>query len=44
MNPATRLVASSGYGLAFAIVATLLSASIPLFLNTVREEPQTAKL
>jgi len=31
-------------GLAFAIVATLLCASIPLLRNTVREEPQTANL
>ena len=38
------LVASFGYGPAFAIVATLLCASIPLFLITVREEPQTENL
>ena len=38
------LVASFGYGPAFAIVATLLCASIPLFLKTVREEPQTENL
>jgi MFS transporter, DHA1 family, multidrug resistance protein len=38
------LVASLGYGAAFAIVSTLLCVSIPLFLNTVREEPQTANL
>ena len=38
------LVASFGYGPAFAIVATLLCASIPLFLSTVREEPQTENL
>ena len=33
------LVASMGYGPAFALVAALLLASIPLFLMTVREEP-----
>jgi hypothetical protein len=44
MIPATRPVASSGYGPAFAIVATLLCASIPLFLTTVREESQTENL
>ncbi len=38
------LVASLGYGPAFAIVATILIASIPLFLMTVREEPQAEKL
>lgn len=32
------LVASMGYGPAFALVAALLLASIPLFLMTVREE------
>ena len=36
------LVASFGYGPAFAIVATLLCVSIPLFLSVVREEPQAA--
>ena len=34
------LVASFGYGPAFAIVATLLCVSIPLFLGVVRDEPQ----
>jgi hypothetical protein len=38
------LVSSLGYGPAFAIVATLLCASIPLFLNTMQKEPQTANL
>ena len=38
------LVASLGYDAAFAIVSTLLCVSIPLFLNTVREEPQTENL
>ena len=38
------LVASLGYGPAFAIVATMLIASIPLFLMIVREEPQTENL
>ena len=38
------LVASFGYGPAFAIVATLLCVSIPLFLRTVREEPQAENL
>ena len=38
------LVASLGYGPAFAIVATVLIASIPLFLMAVREEPQTENL
>ncbi len=33
------LVATMGYGPAFALVAALLIASIPLFLMTVREEP-----
>ena len=38
------LVASLGYGPAFAMVATFLLASIPLFLMTVREEPQAKNL
>lgn len=35
------LVASLGYSLAFLIVASLLVASVPLFLLTVRAEPET---
>jgi MFS family permease len=37
------LVASLGYSLAFIIVASLLVASVPLFLVTVREEPETGE-
>lgn len=33
------LVASFGYGPAFAMVATLLCVSVPLFLHVVRKEP-----
>jgi len=38
------LVASLGYGAAFALVAALLCASIPLFLATVQEEPSPDSL
>jgi MFS family permease len=37
------LVASLGYSLAFIIVASLLVASVPLFLLTVRKEPETGE-
>ena len=38
------LIASLGYSWAFMIVAALLIASVPMFLATVREEPETGNV